>query len=264
MKRSSKKTTRPRKGKSKARAGIRRRRPLFTKARRSVPDIASLSVTRSLQIPAGGPFIVNNMYDLHQISMDEYDRAVQVSKAYQFFRIKSAKLTFKLGYDTYQAGAGAATRPNLYYMIDKSFSIPTNVTLEQLKAMGARPKVCDNRPVSVSWSPSVLTVDGTPVGPLPVQYKISPWLNTNTAGNVGAFLANSTNHLGIYWYVQMDATGGVAYNYNCELELQFEFKKPLWSSAVGSSVPSVGAVLAELNSSPDGVVGGADEPPIPQ
>lgn len=200
------------------------------------------------------------MYDLHSISLDEYARAVQVSQAYQYFRIKSAKLTFKIGYDTYQATAGGPTRPNLYYMIDKAYSIPTNVTLEQLKQMGARPRVCDNKPISITWSPSVLINDKAPVGPLPTQYKISPWLNTNTAGDIGAFLANSVDHLGIYWYVQMDATNGVQYNYTAELELQFEFKKPLWTG-VSSATPSTGAVLAELNNSPDGIVGGADEPP---
>lgn len=248
--------------KSKKTAGRRPRRSLFTKARRNVPDIASLSVTRSLQQKPGGPFVVNTMYDLHDISMDEYQRAVQVAQAYQYFRIKSARLTFKIGYDTYQAGAGAATRPNLYYMVDKGYSIPTNVTVEQLKAMGARPKVCDNKPISLTWSPAVRTYDNAPVGPLPTQYKVSPWLSTNAAADIGAFLANPTNHNGIYWYVQMDATGGVQYNYNCELELQFEFKKPLWTGTV-SSTQSTGAVPATLNDSPDGIVGGADEAPIP-
>ena len=228
---------------------------MFTKLRHSVPDVASLSVNRSLARPAGGPFLVNQMFDLHNISLDDYQRAVQVAQAYQYFRIKSARLTFKIGYDTYQAGAGAATRPNLYYMVDKGYTIPTNVTVEQLKSMGARPKVCDNKPISITWSPAVRTYDNAPVGPLPTQYKVSPWLSTNSAADLGVFLANPTNHNGIYWYVQMDATGGVDYNYNCELELQFEFKKPLWTGSQ-SATPSESAVLAALNNSPAGIVTG--------
>lgn len=241
-------------------------RPRVRRARRrtnNISEYASMSVRRSLQQgQPPGPFLVNRMYDLHNISLDDYDRAVQVAKAYQFFRIKSAKITYKIGYDTYQAGAGAATRPNLYYMIDKSFSIPNNVTVEQMKAMGARPRVCDNKPVSITWSPAVRTYDNAPVGPLPSQYKISPWLSTNTAGDLGAFLANPTNHLGIYWYVQMDATGGVDYNYTAELEIQIEFKKPLWSNGTASVIPSVPAVPATLDDSPDGIVGGADLPTL--
>lgn len=223
----------------------------------NVPDRAMCSVKRSIQDPRGNPFVVNTMYDVHNMQLVDYQRAVQVAQAYQFFRLKNVKITYKIGYDTYQAVANGPTRPNLYYMLDKSQSIPATITLEGLKQMGARPIRCDEKPVSIKWSPSVLTEEQTAAGNVPAKYAISPWLNTNN-NNLGAFVASQVPHNGLYWYVQMDATGGVQYQYTAEIELQFEFKKPLWTAST-SSVASLGAVPVALNNSPDGLVGGADE-----
>lgn len=250
----------PPKGKKSA---PRRRRaatkPRVRRNKRSsnVSEHASCSVKVSLADPQGQPFLVNKMYDLHNINLAGYPRAVQIAQGYQFFRIKKASLTYKIGYDTYQAVAGGPTRPQFYYMLDKSQSIPATISLEGLKQMGARPSACDEKPIVRSWSPSVLTEEQTLAGPTPSKYATSPWLNTNAA-NLGAFVPSLVQHNGIYWYVQMDATAGVGYQYSVELELQFEFKKPLWTAAQ-SSVPSIGAVPALLNNSPDGLVGGADE-----
>jgi len=87
------------------------------------------------------------------------------------------------------------------------------------------------------------------------KYRISPWLTT-TADNVspGAFSASGVDHLGIYWYLDQLAAGG--YQYSVEVEVQFEFKKPLINNV--SSVSAVPAQLARLNDSPDGVEGGGD------
>lgn len=224
----------------------------------NVPEYASCSVKRTITATAGQPFVVNTMYEAHNIQLADYVRAATIGAGYQFFRIKKVAITYKIGYDTYQAGAGAATRPNFYYMIDKGQTIPLTVSLESLKLMGARPHVVDNKPLTVSWKPAVLTEDATTVGPSgPSQYKISPWLNTNQA-NLGAFVPSQIAHNGIYWYCQMDATGGVGYNYSAEMEVQFEFKKPLWTLNP-SSVNATGIAYAQYNSSPDGIVGGADE-----
>lgn len=240
------------KGRGKGRKGGRAKRS------NNLKDFASCSVKRTITAAGGNPFVVNTMYEVHNIQLQDYTRAAIIGSAYQFFRIKNVAITYKIGYDTYQAGAGAATRPNFYYMIDKSQSIPLTITLEGLKQMGARPKVVDNKPFTVDWAPTVLTEDASTVGPAtPAQYKVSPWLNTNAA-NLGAYVASQVAHNGIYWYAQMDATGGVGYNYSAEIEIQFEFKKPLWTLNP-SSVNATGISFAQYNSSPDGIVGGADE-----
>jgi len=232
------------------------------RARKStnVEEKASCSVKISLTDPSGNPFVVNSMYDLHNIKLADYARAVQVANAYQFFRIKHVALTYKIGYDTYQAVAGGPTRPQFYYMLDKSQSIPAGITVDGLKQMGARPSACDEKPIVRKWAPTVLTEEQTVGGPTAASYKISPWLNTN-GNNLGAFAPSLVQHNGIYWYVQMDTTAGVGYQYTAELEIQFEFKKPLWTKSV-SSILSKSAIPALTNDSPDGLVGGADEQPI--
>jgi len=234
----------------------RPRRALRSKRASNVPDIAKCSVKRTILDELQNNFVVNQTYDIHRVQLIGYDRAVQIAKAYQFFRIKKIAVTLKVGYDTYQAGAGAATRPNLYFMLDKSQSIPQNVTLESMKQMGARPHQLDNKPFTISWSPTVLTEQQTFLGAVPAKYMTSPWLNTNN-NNLGAFAPSIVPHNGLYWYVQMDAIGGVNYQYTAEIEVQFEFKKPLWS--VTGNTPSLGVSLAALNDSADGVVGGAAE-----
>jgi len=242
-------------GKKMAKKGGKRARVRST----NLTDKASASIKTSLTDEQGNPFVVNRMYDIHAITLAKFDRAVQIGKAYQFFRIKKVALTYKIGYDTYQAVAGGPTRPQFYYMLDKSQGIPVNVSLEGLKQMGARPSACDEKPIVRAWAPSVLTQEQTVGGPTAAQYKISPWLNTN-GNNLGAFAASEVQHNGIYWYVQMDATAGVSYQYTVEMEVQFEYKAPLWTQAI-SSTPSRGVKPAILNDSPDGIVGGADESP---
>lgn len=252
-----KKYAKKRRAPAKKRVPLRRRR--VYKKKSNVPEHASCSVKVSLTDPQGQPFVVNRMYDVHNVTLANYARAVQIAQGYQFFRMKKIALTYKIGYDTYQAVAGGPTRPQHYYMLDKSQSIPANITLEGLKQMGARPTACDEKPIVRSWSPSVLTEEQTIAGPIPAQYKISPWLNTNQ-NNLGAFVPSLVQHNGIYWYVQMDATGAppVNYQYTVEMEVQFEFKKPLWT-ALTAAIPSLGAIPAQTNNSPDGLVGGADE-----
>jgi len=230
----------------------------FRKAR-DVPDMASLSVKRSMT--TGSPptaFSGNTLYSLMNTQLLDFPRAVQVAAAYQHYRIKKITLTFKPSYDTFTNG-GLSTKPNLYYMIDKSGSIPTNSTLEGLKQMGAKPRQLDEKNLTVSWRPSVLesvmVASGGAGGPASSKYNISPWLTT-TADNVspGAFSPSGVDHLGLYWYLDQLQTGG--YQYAIEVEVQFQFKKPLINNV--SSVSAIPAQLARLNDSPDGVEGGGD------
>jgi len=228
----------------------------FKKAR-DVPDMASLSVKRSMTAN-GSQFTPNILYSLMNTQLLDFPRAVQVAAAYQHYRINKVSLTFKPSYDTF-ANGGPSTKPLLYYMIDKSGSIPTNSTLEGLKQMGAKPHQLDEKNIVISWRPSVLesvmVASGGAGGPASSKYNVSPWLTT-TADNVspGGFSASGVDHLGIYWYLDQLIAGG--YQYAVEVEVQFQFKKPLINNT--SSVTAVPARLAVLNDSSDGIVGGGD------
>jgi len=220
--------------------------------------MASLSVKRSMTAPGNAAFSSNTLYSLMNTQLLDFPRAVQVAAAFQHYRIKKVTLTFKPSFDTFTNG-GVSSKPNLYHMIDKSGSIPTNSTLEGLKQMGAKPRQLDEKNLTVSWRPSVLesvmVASGGAGGPTSSKYNISPWLTT-TADNVspGAFSASGVDHLGCYWYLDQLVAGG--YQYTIEVEVQFQFKKPLINNV--STVAAIPARLAVLNDSPDGIVGGGD------
>jgi len=227
---------------------------------RDVPDMASLSCKRSMQTPGPPPapgFNTNTLYSLMNTQLIDYQRAVQVAAAYQHYRIKKITLTFKPTLDTFTNGG--SSKPNLYYMIDKSGAIPTNASLEALKQMGAKPIQLDEKNLTISWRPSVLESVMYAAGGVGAasssKYKVSPWLTT-TADNVspGVFVPSGVDHLGCYWYV--DQLAPVGYQYTIECEVQFQFKKPLIN--LTSSVAAIPAEVATLNDSNDGVVGGGD------
>lgn len=250
---------------SKKTAARRRRAPMRRRrvGRRSynVPDYASLSCKRTMAPVVGQPavFNANTLYSLMNTQLADFPRAETVGSQYQHFRIKRIAVTFKPQFDTYSAGAGT-TKPNLYWMIDKSGAIPTNVSLEGLKAMGARPKQLDEKNITISWRPSVLEAvmyaPGAPAASTASKYKISPWLSTQAGAEIpGAFVPSGIDHLGIYWYVDQLVASGA--QYTCEVEVQFQFKKPLAPYNVGAP-QAIKAVAATENDSADGVVGGGD------
>ena len=227
----------------------------------NVPEWASLSCKRSLATTVGPGFASNTLYSLMNTQLLDYPRAVSVAQAYQHYRIKSVRLTFKPQFDTYVAVAGGVSKPNLYYMIDKSGTIPTNATLESLKQMGARPHQLDEKNFSVTWSPSVLESvmysSGGAGAASSSKYRISPWLAT-TADNVSPapVVANAVDHLGLYWYMDQ-IVNPIGAQYTIEAEVQFEFKKPL-ITVLATGRNAIGAVVAPLNDSPDGIIGGGD------
>lgn len=228
----------------------------------NVVDFASLSAKRTI-VDGGNQFSSNRLYNLMNVQLADYPRAVQVARAYQHYRIRQIAVTFKPTLDTFAALPGpgnSASKPRLYYMIDKSGSIPTNISLEGLKAMGARPKDLDEHNQVIRWAPSVL--EGVMFQPgvattAPSKYKVSPWLSTSSVPvQPGVFVPSGIDHLGLYWYLDM-LIDTVGYQYAIEVEVQFEFKKPL--TDILSSTPARAAAYAVINDSPDGVVGGADE-----
>lgn len=239
------KTTRPRKG---------RRSRYPRNNRKNVPEWASLSATRTILPAAGGNFATNNMYEVHNVRLIDYTRPSSVALAYQFYRIKNVKFTYKLPYDTFQNAAGSPARPNFYWMIDKGESLPANPTLEALRQMGARPRACDNKPISISYAPAVLMADDATGGVLPAQYRVSPWLSTDT---------DDVLHNGHFWYIEEAfRQPQVGTQYFVEIEVQFEFKQPKWLASA-SAAPAIGTVMATLDASPDGIEGGTDGITIP-
>jgi len=246
---------------------MNRKRKQVRKGRKNrnsnVKDLATVSVKHTLTSGApGGGFLPNTLYSQMNTQLADFVRATTVANAYQHYKIKRIAITFKPTFDTYAPTGGTNIgKPNLYYMIDKSGSIPVNISLEGLKQMGARPRQLDEKNLVVSWAPSVLDVAMTAGGAAPTsnpaKYRISPWLSCNE--NIvapGVFTASRVDHLGLYWYVDQANPGTTPPVYTCEIEAQFVFKKPL--TVVSSSFQAIPAQKAVLNDSPDGIVGGND------
>lgn len=191
----------------------------------------------------------------------DFDRASVVAEGYQHYRMKKITVTFKPSFDNFLASGGAVTKTYLYWMIDKSGSIPTNATLEVLKQMGAKPIALDEKPIKISWRPSVL--EGVMYTPgvnnqTPAKYRISPWLSTVATAiqpnNIGG--TSGIDHLGLYWFVDtLNNPAGI--QYTAEIEVQFQYKKPLISVQAGAPEARK-AKVAVMNNSPDGIVGGGD------
>lgn len=236
-----------------------RRQPRKSKGRkgrkvRNIAEKATLSCVRTL-----AQSVTNQTYVFDNIQLGDFQRAVQVAQAYQRFRMTGVKVTFKPAYDNYSQ-ATPLQKPNLYYIIDKSGSIPDNFTLEGLKQSGARPVAFDEKPIHVMWKPSVLneTLNAAGAGSAS-GYKVSPYLATNgNATNPGAWIPSTVAHLGLKWYMEQ---GGGNTTINVEIEVQFEFTKPVWPAlAAAAALPMV---YAKLDASPDGVEGGTDGITIP-
>lgn len=206
----------------------------------NVSEYASMSVNETLLSNDIQPkaFRSDVLYNKMNTNLSAYERAVQISQAYQFYRIKKIRYTFKPAFDTFLDQVGSTTRtmkPNFYYMIDKSGSIPTTVNIEGLKQMGARPIALDEKPIHVSWSPSVLTAAGATTSDVftGTDYKISPWLSTNADVTSTSFSPSTVAHLGLYWIADQSLTPDKDFFYTVDVEVQFEFKKPIWQNVVG-------------------------------
>lgn len=231
------------------------------KSSKQLADYAQVSCKRTISVPGNPPqnFSVNTLYNLMNTQLIDYQRAVQVAGAYQHYKIKKIAVTFKPTYDTFQAGN--QSKMNLYWMIDKAGAIPTNVSLEGLKQMGARPHQLDEKNFTVTWSPSVLESSMYGAGlanTAPSKYLVSPWLSTTAVPiQPGAFVASGIDHLGLYWFCEQVVTGQTITQYQVEVEVQFQFKKPLANAL--SATEAIPALVAELNTSKDGVVGGSDD-----
>lgn len=244
---------RPRRG-GKAKRGKRGKRT--GRGTKNVADYASLSETHTLTVSGG--YSTNRLYSLMNTSLENFSRASIVAQGYQHYRIKYLQLRIKPTFDTFfttNDPANVNTKHHVYYMIDKSGAIPTNITLEGLKNMGAKAFQLDEKTFKAGWRPSVMEQVLTVAGAAPqaegARYRISPWLSTSAVAVGNPFTPSTVDHLGIYWYVEQLA--GTAQPYEVEIEAQFQFKKPLLSTAVGAfhAIPSSFAVA---NASRDGIV----------
>jgi len=214
--------------------------------------MASLTEKVTQTAPGGtSAFQVNTLYSKLNVQLADHERAVTVAKAYQYYRITSVLFTFKPRTNVQAYGSGGTT-PYFYSMIDKSGAIPTNITLESMKRMGAKARKF-TRPITVKYKPSVLSpaqVDQTGAS-ASAKPTISPWLSTNkNITQPGVFNPSVVDHLGLFWYVNEQAG---AQEYDMDMTVNFEFKGPIWATEV-STTYAQSAENAKTDTSSDGIV----------
>lgn len=216
----------------------------------NVPEMASLTCNKSMVPVQSGSLYVSN-----DIKLSDFIRAAAVGSQYQRFRISGITWTVKPNMDSFTTvAAGLPQKPYIYYMIDKGGNIPTNITLEGLKAMGCRPHRLDEKPFTITYRPGVtFGVLDFGVGSQYQQYKTSPWLATNKnapGATPTAFAPSEVSHLGLKFFIEQV---GVVTTYNLDVAVQFQFIKPGEYDLPGSSVPGREVQYAIPDDSPDGV-----------
>jgi len=247
-----KRTSRPKKS-------TYRRRPL--RRARDVPDLASVSVNKTLLgAPNQSYFVSNLMYSIRDLQLLQFDRAVQVAQAYQHFRIKKVTLKIKPNIDTFftsqqPGGVAQANKPSFYYLIDKSGSMIQSPTLEMLKQAGCKPHRLDEKPINISWRPSVLTGTAVSAGGVMAgdMYRVSPWLSTSRDPlGVSGWVPNNSLHQGIFFYAETN-NADLGVSYTIDIEVQFQFKKPIWTALPADQAARPALLTSTADSSPDGI-----------
>lgn len=185
----------------------------------------------------------------------QFNRAQAVAEQYQQFRIAYVKLIFRPSADTFPIAAGN-TIPQLYFQMNKYQSLVPGAGLNNLLDMGCRPIRFDDKNITRAWKPVVLLGADTTNALIPntaSAVKITPWLSTNAFANTPTTWSPSiVEHLGCVFYVTKPNPATPTINYNVDVEVVFQFRRPL-SIPVDSqpyiqlgheNVASVGAVSA--------------------
>lgn len=221
----------------------RRRAPLRRRGRKRVGKprrkMARLDPVNTASIrenyTLSSTFGTMNVFNAVELADLAYDRAQSVAKAYQEYRFRYIKLIFQPPADTFAPAVGN-TIPQLYFQMDKSNSFETDVNLQTLLDVGTRPIRFDDKNIVKTYKPTVL-LNNMSGSPAPGQFRAAqvkqrPWLSTNdNAGLASATWAPSTvDHLGCVWHVTNINPLTPPCNYNVDVEVVIDFRKPNWTS----------------------------------
>lgn len=230
---------------SKPRRRVYRKKRVYKPRRmmaKKLPTVNTASIRENYTLDTTvGTMNIFNSVELADIT---YNRAQAVAQAYQQFRIRYVKLTFRPSADTFTPLVGN-TIPQLYFQMDKSNAFESDVNLQTLLDVGTRPIRFDDKNIVKIYKPTVLTYEmNSSVAPGTARasgIKQRPWLSTNdNAGAASAAWAPSTvDHLGCVWHVTNINPATPPMNYKVDVEVVFDFRKPNWSSTPSPLEPIV-------------------------
>lgn len=159
-----------------------------------------------------------------------YNRAQEVGKNFQEYRVKYVKLIFRPSADTFPIGSGPI--PQLYFQMNKYQAIPLGVTLQQLQDMGCRPIRFDDKNITKAYKPVVLLGADDSSAPQILSVvsavKVTPWLSTNfNAGTPTTWSPSNIQHNGCVFMVTKPSPTTPSIDYNVDVEVVFQFRRPL-------------------------------------
>lgn len=218
----------------KGRKGARRTRiPRSVKG--GVPEWASLTETKPYSnLPT------NTVFNMYNLQLSNFPRAASVAQAYQLYRIKRVKYILSPLQDTFAAGSNTSV-PYLYYMIDRTRNLSAVNNPQALKRLGCKPRRIDDKIITFSYRPSVLTASYDAIPPAGqtsnqyTQYKLTPWLATRDQETLSVWNPDTTDHQGIVFCVE--TSWGAVIQYKMEMMVEFEFKKPSINVTADPTLP---------------------------
>lgn len=204
--------------------------PFRRNVRRSKFELPERATLTEVLTP-GSLLNCNSPYTDYDMSLSVLPRASDVAKGYQYYRIKRITYVFRPLSDTFNAqglapGGSVATVPYLYQMVDRTRLFQWGFTASSLKIAGAKARRLDDKVITFSYTPSVLTqtFDNVP-SQTAAQYKLCPWLPVRDTNQIGVFAPSTIDHSGMVWIVSQDGTTTPS-GYAIERRVQVEFKKP--------------------------------------
>lgn len=207
-------------------------------------NTASVRENYTVSVPDGSVTFLRSI----ALSNTVFDRATAVAQAFQEFKIKYVKLTFRPSADTFIPAAGNVI-PQIYFQMDRANAIPTNATIATMLDMGCRPVRFDARNIVRRYTPAVLLGADTPgLSIQSAQVKTAPWLSTNSnAGDpVAVWSPSQVTHTGCAFAVVKQNPLTPTLNYSMDVEVVFCFRKPMWSPSVGPTIATQNIVGDEV------------------
>lgn len=224
--------------------GARRRRLPLTRNPQRVGGPNTCKIVETL--PAAN-IIPNQSYVFEVGGIFPGGRAAAVAEQFGLYRVAKCIFRYKPNSDTYVSnpafigGSGAITVPYLYWKMNRFADDPAAFTANDLKNMGAKAIRFDDKTITHSYKPNILTgiVSG---GSNSGQLKMTPWLNTDDAPDTPAFALSTTNHYGHFFVVEAAVAGSGSQPVGTiEVTVIYEFKNP----RVKYTTPSEGAPLSQ-------------------
>lgn len=207
--------------------------------RKAQTNVASIRENFTTNIADGTMTFFRNV----QLANGTYDRAQSVAAAYQEFKIRYVKFTFRPSADTFPIASGN-TIPQMYFQVDKANAIPINANQQTLLDMGCRPFRFDDKNVVRKYRPNILLGADT-TGPVLTAGPVKPscWLSTNAnaADPTTLWAPSVIDHIGCALYVTKPNPLTPTISFVADVEVVFDFRKPLWrrGDGVADTLPSV-------------------------